>query len=59
MMQARLALFFVGVLVWGYGIQAQNPDVRLVGIGLLAASLVLRFAPPPGGRGRENGEAKE
>lgn len=43
-MQARVALAIIGLLVWGYGAATDAANLRLVGIILLAISLVLRFA---------------
>jgi hypothetical protein len=45
MMQVRVLLAVIGVIVWGYGMARDEPQVRLVGIALLALSLVLRFFP--------------
>jgi hypothetical protein len=42
---ARIALIFIGVLVWGYGKSADLSGLRLAGIGILAAALLLRFVP--------------
>lgn len=42
-MQGRMALLTIGILVWGYGVRADLERLRLVGIALLAASLLLRF----------------
>lgn len=44
-MQLRLALATIGILVWGYGLARDDANVRLAGIIVLAASLILRFAP--------------
>ena len=44
-MMARIVLAVIGVLVWGYGIARDDANVRIVGIGILALTLVLRFAP--------------
>jgi hypothetical protein len=44
-MQARLALATIGIGIWGYGYAVESADFRLVGIILLALSLLLRFAP--------------
>jgi len=41
----RIVLALFGIAVWGYGQRTDQPEVRLVGIGILAVSLVLRFAP--------------
>jgi hypothetical protein len=43
-MQARIAFAAIGIVVWGYGYAAQDANIRLAGIALLALSLVLRFA---------------
>ena len=42
---ARLVLTAIAVLIWGYGYRADQPQIRLVAIALLAVSLLLRFAP--------------
>jgi hypothetical protein len=49
--QVRLALFGIGILVWGYGVAVGDRTIRWVGIGVLLVSLVLRFFQ----RGRRNG----
>jgi hypothetical protein len=41
---ARFALAAVGMLVWAYGYQVDDPIVRWVGIGFLGVALLLRFA---------------
>jgi hypothetical protein len=41
---ARLALGVAGIVVWGLGARADNSTLRWTGIGLLALSLLLRFA---------------
>jgi hypothetical protein len=43
--QLRLVLAGIGVVVWGYGLVRDEPNVRIAGIIMLAASLILRFAP--------------
>lgn len=43
--QVRLTLAIIGIVVWGYGLQVDDAQLRLVGIALLAVSLILRFAP--------------
>lgn len=40
---ARAIIALAGIVVWGYGFRADNGTVRLVGIALLAAALLLRF----------------
>jgi hypothetical protein len=42
---ARLVLGAIGVVVWGYGYRVNDPTVRLVGIVLLAVTVMLRFVP--------------
>ena len=44
MLEVRVAIAVVGVIVWGYGVARDQQTVRLVGIALLAVSLVLRLA---------------
>ena len=44
LMATRLAITGIAIAVWGYGLQSDNATVRLVGMGLLAVSLILRFA---------------
>jgi hypothetical protein len=41
---ARVALAAAGIVVWGVGARLDNAEVRWTGIGLLALSLLLRFA---------------
>ncbi len=41
---ARIALAAAGIIVWGVGARLDNAEVRWTGIGLLALSLLLRFA---------------
>ena len=43
---ARAVLAFIGVIVWGYGFRVDDATVRLAGILVLLASLLLRFLPP-------------
>lgn len=44
-MQARVAFATIGIAIWGYAVATENANLRLVGIALLALSLILRFAP--------------
>ena len=53
---ARIVLLLAGVVVWGYGYRYDDANIRLVGIGILAVAMLLRFArrrhtrddaPPP------------
>ena len=41
---ARAILAAMGLVVWGYGVRAEEPRTRLVGIALFAIALLLRFA---------------
>lgn len=52
-LQARIAFAVIGIVVWGYAYAADNANLRLVGIALLALSLILRFAPG-GSQGRRS-----
>ena len=49
MTTAKVALALAGILVWGMGVRLANPSLRWIGIGLIAAAVLLRFA-----KGREN-----
>lgn len=44
-MQVRVAFAIIGIAIWGYAVASDNANLRLVGIALLALSLILRFAP--------------
>ena len=44
-MQARIAFAVIGIAIWGYAVATDHERLRLVGILLLALSLVLRFLP--------------
>ncbi len=43
---ARVILAFVGVAAWGYGANVDDSRVRLLGIAILAVTLLLRLVPP-------------
>jgi hypothetical protein len=45
LVMARTILAVIGVAIWGYGYRIDDPNVRLAGILVLAATLVLRFVP--------------
>jgi hypothetical protein len=53
LLRVRLALAIIGIIVWGYGILNDQATVRLVGIIVLALSLVLRFTPRRFQRGED------
>ena len=44
-MQVRVAFAVLGIVIWGYAVATDNENLRLVGIALLALSLILRFMP--------------
>jgi hypothetical protein len=48
---ARLVLAAAGLVVWGLGIRADDSVLQYVGIGLLAAAVVVRFFRRPDVRG--------
>lgn len=41
----RTILAAIGVAVWAFGYRTDDPNVRMAGIGILAAALLLRFLP--------------
>jgi hypothetical protein len=41
---AKLLLAAAGILVFGYGVHEDDSLVRWIGIGLIAAAAILRFA---------------
>jgi hypothetical protein len=41
----RLGLAIIGIIVWGYAVFVDDARLRLVGIVVLAASLILRLIP--------------
>lgn len=42
---ARLVLTAIGIAVWAYGQRVDLPNVRMAGMMILAAALLLRLAP--------------
>lgn len=42
----KLALAAAGLVIWGYGVQANEPFPTWLGIGLLAVAAALRFYKP-------------
>jgi hypothetical protein len=44
-MQVRVAFAVIGIAIWGYAVASDRENLRLVGIALLALSLILRFMP--------------
>jgi hypothetical protein len=51
MTQLKLGLAAIGLILWGYGYRVDDPRLRLIGIGFLAAAVILRFVKrgPTGG----------
>jgi chromate transport protein ChrA len=41
----RIVVTLVGIAVWGYGQRTEQPQVRIVGMAILAVALLMRFAP--------------
>lgn len=41
----RIVISLIGIAVWGYGQRTDQPQVRIVGMVILAVALLLRFAP--------------
>ena len=52
-LQARVAFAAIGIGIWGYAYAADDANLRIVGIALLALSLILRFVPG-GSQGRRS-----
>ena len=43
LLYGRLTLALIGVAVWGYAVKYDDPQLRVVGMVLLALSLAMRF----------------
>ena len=43
---AKLILAAAGLVVWGYGVQAENPVMSWLGIAMLAIAAAMRFYRP-------------
>lgn len=41
----RIILGAIGVAVWGYGYRIDEPNIRLVGMGILVLVLLMRWIP--------------
>jgi hypothetical protein len=41
---ARIVIAAVGIVVWAVGYARESDDIRLIGIVIMAVSLILRFA---------------
>jgi chromate transport protein ChrA len=41
----RVVITLIGVAVWGYGQRTEQPQLRIIGMVILAIALLLRFAP--------------
>ena len=53
---ARIVVAVAGIIVWAYGARYDHATARWIGIALIAAAMLLRFAGPRPGRGAESGE---
>ena len=40
----RLLVAALAIVIWGYGLKVDDANYRIVGMALLAAALILRFA---------------
>jgi hypothetical protein len=47
----KLALGIIGLIIFGYGVRADDVTIRYIGVGFVAAAWLLRFTrkkgPPP------------
>jgi hypothetical protein len=41
--QLKLGLALIGLIIWGYGARIGHSGLQWIGIGFLAAAVVLRF----------------
>lgn len=58
--QLKLGLALIGLLLFGYGVRADENRMRWLGIGFLAAAAVLRFVGPRSSRhGRPTDESDD
>jgi hypothetical protein len=48
--QLKVGLAFIGLVLFGYGVRADNERMRWIGIAFLAAAAVLRFVGPRSSR---------
>jgi len=48
--QLKLGLVLAGLIVWGYGVRADISWLRVAGIGLFAAAVIVRFFGPRSSR---------
>ena len=39
----KLGLATIGLILWGYGVRVDDAPLRWIGIGFLAAAVILRF----------------
>lgn len=44
--QLKLGLALIGLILFGYGMRAEDTRLRWMGIGFLAAATILRFVKP-------------
>lgn len=41
--QIKLALFAIGIVIWGYGYTVDDSNIRWIGIAFLLVALLVRF----------------
>jgi hypothetical protein len=52
--QLKLGLILAGLVVWGYGVRTDISWLRLAGIALFAAAVIVRFFGPRSSRRGES-----
>ncbi|HEX6597971.1 MAG TPA: hypothetical protein VF034_01530 [Gemmatimonadaceae bacterium] len=45
LLMLRIILGAIGVAIWGYGYRTDDPNIRLVGMAVLVAVLLMRWVP--------------
>lgn len=53
---ARIVVAVAGIIVWAYGARYDHATARWIGIGFIAAAMLLRFAGARPGRDRASDE---
>lgn len=56
-LKVRLAVAAIGLVVWGYAVYANDATLRLVGMVMLALSLLLRWIRTPRADAPRDGDA--
>lgn len=54
--QLKLGLALAGLILWGYGVRAEENWLRWAGIAFLAAAAIMRFIGPRSSRRRRDGD---